>query len=105
MGSLLVDVLSQLAESDYPALILVDAQRATFERLQLLRRLKENQQLRQIPVVVFVSPSQQLLVKGYDHQANSVVLLPNRADLFDELMARLLHYWLRVVRLPQSMKK
>ena len=99
-GSSLVDVLDQSAAVDYPALILVDAQTKTFERLQLLRGLKASPQLRQIPVILFVSPSDPLLVEGYEYQANSVILLPPRYALFEELVGRLLHYWLGVVALP-----
>ena len=100
-GVLLVDVLSQSAESDYPVLILIDAQTKTLDGLRLLRGLKANPQLRQIPLILFVPSSDPLIIEGYAEQANSVILLPNQYPLFNEVIRRVLHYWLGVVALPR----
>lgn len=98
-GNYLVEVLNQSAEADYPVLILLDAHTKTVERMRLLRGLKESPALRQIPVVLFVPPGDPLLVKGYDCQANSVVVVPSGYAIPEEVIGRVLHYWLDVAAL------
>ena len=101
-GVLLIDVLNSSPVSDYPALILVDAQTKTLDCLRLLRGLKASPQLRQIPIILLVSSGDPLIIEGYDEQANSVILMPDRYDLLEELVERILHYWVGVVALPRQ---
>lgn len=99
-STLLVDLLTQSPEHDHPALIVLDARTATLERLHTLRRLKENPRLNRIPVVLLVLPTDQLVIDGYQQQANTVISMPKDYQFFEQTIERILHFWLRTVTLP-----
>ena len=99
-SALLVDSLTQSLEQDYPALIVLDARTATLERVHTLRRLKEDSNLKRIPVVLLVLPTDQLVIDGYQQQANTVISMPKEYQFFEQTIERILHFWLRTVTLP-----
>ena len=99
-SALLVDLLTQSPEQEHPTLIVLDARTATLERLHTLRRLKEDLHLNQIPIVLLVLPTDQLVIDGYQHQANTVISMPKDYQLFEQTIERILHFWLRTVTLP-----
>lgn len=101
-STFLPEILSQLPESEYPLLIILDARTQTTERLNTLQRLKSDSQLSRIPVVLLVLPTEQLVINGYQKQANSVVSMPIGSQLFENTIERICQFWLHIVRLPGS---
>ena len=99
-GTHLPDMLKQLPEREYPALILLDAQTKTREQLHTLRHLKEDRLLSRIPVVLLISPTDQLINDGYQQQANSVVPVSIEHELFRQTMERICQFWLTFAMLP-----
>ncbi|MVM28692.1 LytTR family transcriptional regulator [Spirosoma sp. HMF4905] len=98
----LIELLKQLPEHEYPLLILLDARTQTAERLNTLQRLKEDSELSRIPVVLLVLPTEQLVINGYQRQANSVVSMPIGSPLFGHTIERICQFWLHIVSLPGS---
>ena len=103
-STLLPDLLQQLPEQEYPTLLLLDASTTTLERLHTLRRLKEDNRFSHIPVILLVSPTDQLVINGYQQQANSVVTMPTEYILFEQMIERICQFWLRIVALPGAGK-
>ncbi|GAB4054317.1 LytTR family transcriptional regulator DNA-binding domain-containing protein [Spirosoma litoris] len=99
-STILLEMLKQLPEQDFPTLILIDAQTKTLERLYTLRRLKKDSRLSSIPVILLVSPTDQLIIDGYHYQANSVISIPIQYMPFELMIERICQFWLRIVSLP-----
>lgn len=97
---LLPDLLLQLTGQEHPTLILLDASTKTQERLYTLRHLKENSRLSSIPVILLVSPADRLILEGYQHQANSVIVMPTEYKPFKQMIERVCQFWLHIVALP-----
>ncbi len=85
-----------------PALVLLDLKLPKIDGLEVLRRMRENELTRRIPVVVLTSSKQQEdIVASYDRGANSYVRKPvNFADFF-EAVAQLEIYWLALNQPPE----
>ncbi|GAB4018076.1 response regulator transcription factor [Spirosoma koreense] len=101
-SSALPELLRQLPKSDYPALLLLDATTATRERLNTLQKLKEDKAFGTIPVILLVLPTDQLVIDGYQQQANSVVAMPPEPIRFEQMIDRICRFWLQVVTLPRA---
>jgi CheY-like chemotaxis protein len=99
-STILLEMLKQLPEHEYPTLILMDARTKTLERLYMLSHLKEDSRLSRIPVILLVSPTDQLIIDGYQHQANSVISMPAEYRLFKQMIERICQFWLQIVTLP-----
>lgn len=99
-STILLEMLKQLPEQDFPTLILIDAQTKTRERLYTLSRLKEDSRLSRIPVILLVSPTDQLIIDGYHYQANSVISMPVEYLPFKLMIERICQFWLHIVALP-----
>ena len=99
-STILLKMLKQLPEQDYPTLILIDAQTKTLERLYTLSNLKDDSRLSRIPVILLVSPTDQLVVDGYQYQANSVISMPAEYMPFKLMIERICQFWLHIVTLP-----
>ncbi|MEZ0486597.1 response regulator transcription factor [Fibrella aquatica] len=92
--------LMVLAETDRPALLLIDLRQATPARLTLLRELKETPRLRRLPVVLLIAPNAGVTKSGYALQANSVVVVPDDNSEFVEILEKVCRYWLTMASLP-----
>ena len=104
-GTHLPDLLMQVPEEDYPALLLLDARTTTLERLQTLERLKQHPQLCRLPVILLVSPVDRFVTDGYRRQANSVISLQDGYTSFAQTIERICQFWLQTAVLPDADKK
>lgn len=95
-------MLEMLSETELPTLLLLDARTATRERLSTLHQLKASAKLRSIPVILFVLPTDQAVIDGYMHQANSVISAASGHGLSDDILERICQFWLHMVRLPTA---
>ena len=98
-GAFLSQLLA-IAETDRPALILIDLRQSTPSRLTLLRDLKETPRLRRLPVVLLIAPGNGVVKSGYALHANSVVVTPDDNNEFVDVMERVCRYWLTMASLP-----
>jgi two-component system response regulator len=71
--------------------------------LQVLEELKQDPQLRQIPVVMMtISRDDQIILKAYDLQVNCYVVKPVDLDQFLGVVKSIEHFWFSVVKLPSA---
>ncbi len=82
-------------KADLPALVLLDLKLPKIDGLEVLKRMRENEATRRIPVVVLTSSKQQEdIVASYDRGANSYVRKPVNFSDFFEAVSQLEVYWL-----------
>ena len=81
--------------SDMPQLVLLDLKLPKVDGLQVLRRMREDERTRRLPVVVFTSSSEEEdLISSYNLGANSYVRKPVNFEQFLEAARQLGLYWL-----------
>ena len=81
--------------SNMPALILLDLKLPRLDGLQVLKRVREDERTRRIPVVVLTSSREdQDLIASYNLGANSYIRKPVEFDKFVEAAGLLGMYWL-----------
>lgn len=78
-----------------PGLILLDLRIPKVDGLEVLRTIKEDNDLSQIPVVILTtSAAESDIARAYDCHANSYLVKPVDFTQFVELMEVLGYYWL-----------
>ena len=84
-----------------PAVILVDLKVPKVDGLEVLRRIKSDERLQSIPVVILTSSREERdLVEGYRLGVNAYVVKPIHLDEFVEAVSRLGVFWALVNELP-----
>lgn len=85
-----------------PKVILLDLKLPKVDGLELLKRLKGNEESRTIPVVVLTSShEEQDIVRSYQLGVNSYIVKPVNFDNFSEAVAQLGCYWLLLNQPPE----
>lgn len=86
-----------------PQLILLDLKMPKMDGIEVLRRLRQDDRTRLLPVVVLTSSDEKEdIVKIYNLGANSYIRKPVDFDEFTEAVRQLGVYWLRLNMLPPS---
>jgi two-component system response regulator len=89
--------------SPRPNLILLDLRLPKVDGLEVLQRLKEDEELRRIPTVVLTtSAAESDMVKAYSNGAGSYLVKPVDFGKFTQLMDALGFYWLAWNRFPHE---
>lgn len=84
-----------------PDLILLDLSMPKKSGLQALAEIKASPALRQIPIVVLTTSSQEEeIARSYDLGASSFVTKPPRFETLVEVMESIDRYWFKTVELP-----
>ncbi len=84
-----------------PDLILLDLNLPRKDGREVLQELKEDPQLRQIPVVVLTtSRAEQDILRSYKSHANCYITKPVDFNQFMEVVGSIEDFWLTVVKLP-----
>ncbi|MFZ3286725.1 MAG: response regulator [Telluria sp.] len=87
--------------ANLPRLVLLDLKLPKVGGLEVLRRMKGDQQLRVVPVVVLTTSSQERdIVESYRAGANSYITKPVDFDEFTGMVDTLMRYWLLLNKLP-----
>ena len=90
------------ATSPRPHLILLDLRLPRVDGLEVLKAIKESEDLRQIPVVVLTtSEAERDVARAYQYHANSYLVKPVGYEDFGDLMNDLGFYWLSWNTHPQ----
>lgn len=88
-------------DSRIPDLILLDLNMPRVDGYEALKRIKSNDRLRRIPIVVLsTSDSEADIQQTYDEGVNSFITKPTGFDELVEMAGRLKKYWLELVKLP-----
>lgn len=91
----------EYANAPRPDLILLDLNLPRKNGREVLVTLKENTNLRRIPVVVLtISKAEEDILKAYDHHVNCYVTKPIDLDQFLSVAKFIRDFWLTVVTLP-----
>ena len=81
--------------SPRPDVILLDLRLPRVDGLEVLRRIKENPELKPIPVIVLTtSEAERDVTRAYDNYVNSYLVKPVGFEEFSKLMNDLGFYWL-----------
>ena len=84
-----------------PDLVLLDLNLPTIDGREVLRRIKTDDDLKTIPVVILTtSEAEQDVLKAYEYHANCYVRKPVDLARFLEIIAVIENFWLSVVKLP-----
>ena len=88
-------------ETERPGLILLDLNLPRKDGRQVLAEVKEDSELRSIPVVVLTtSKAEEDVLRSYDLHANAYVTKPVDFDRFIEVVRQIDDFFVTVVKLP-----
>ena len=86
-----------------PDLILLDLNMPRIDGYEALKRIKSDEGLRRIPIVVLsTSDSESDIQRTYDQGVNSFITKPSGFGELVEMAGRLKKYWLELVKLPSG---
>ena len=92
---------ADLEARDMPQLILLDLKLPKLDGLEVLKRIREREETRFIPIVVLTtSNEQQDIMKSYEDGANSYIRKPVDFDQFVDSVRQLGMYWLMLNEAP-----
>lgn len=84
-----------------PDLILLDLNLPQKSGMEVLEEIKNDPNLRQIPVVIMTSSqAEQDIVKSYELQANCFIPKPVDFERFIDIIRNIECFWLEIVKLP-----
>ncbi len=84
-----------------PGLILLDLNMPRKSGIEALQEIKADQELRQIPVVIFTtSKAEEDIIRTYSLGVNSFISKPVSFQAFTEVIQTLTKYWFEIVELP-----
>ena len=93
----------EYADVDRPDLILLDLNLPKKDGREVLAELKEDPDLKVIPVVVLTTSAAEADVeRSYEMHANSYVIKPIGIDAFLDAVRGIEDFWLALVRLPDG---
>jgi len=86
---------ADIEEYPHPDVILLDLRLPKVDGLEVLRILKEDDDLRVIPVVILTtSNAERDIIQAYNRHANSYLVKPVDYEKFRQLMKDLSTYWM-----------
>lgn len=78
----------------FPVVVLLDLKLPEIDGMEVLRRIRENEQTRCLPVVIFTtSDNEQEIIQAYELGANSYVQKPGSLSALNQTIADIGRYW------------
>jgi chemotaxis family two-component system response regulator Rcp1 len=94
------------ASSPRPDLVLLDLNLPKKDGRQVLAEIKEDPDLKRIPVVIITSSkAEEDVLKSYNLHANCYVTKPLDLDQFITVVQSIEQFWLTIVKLPNGQEK
>ena len=91
----------EYADAPRPGLILLDLNLPRVDGREVLARIKDDEVLRRIPVVVLTtSEAEEDILRSYDLHANAYVTKPVDFEAFVKVVRQVDDFYINVVRLP-----
>ncbi len=91
----------EYAEAPRPDLILLDLNMPRMDGRETLAKIKQDERLRSIPVVILTtSDSDRDVLQSYDLQASCYITKPVDLDQFINVVRAIKDFWFTVVKLP-----
>jgi len=85
-----------------PKLVMLDIKMPKVDGIEVLRRLKANEETRTVPVVVMTSSNEERdVVESYRLGVNSYIVKPVQFEAFLETVAKIGLYWVITNRVPK----
>lgn len=95
----------RFAESTRPDLILLDLNLPKKNGFEVLREVKEDDELRRIPVAVLTtSKAEEDILRSYNLHANCFISKPIDFDQFTKVVKSIEDFWFTIVKLPDGEK-
>ena len=89
--------------SPVPDLILLDLNLPKMDGREVLKEIKNNENLKKIPVIVLTtSKAEEDILKSYNLHANCYITKPVELDDFIKVAKSIENFWLSVVKLPHK---
>jgi CheY-like chemotaxis protein len=105
-GVVAMDILRRkepYADAARPDLILLDLQLPRKNGREVLMEVKEDRDLKRIPVVIMTTSSAEMdIFESYNLHANCYLTKPVELDEFIEVVRKIEDFWLTVVKLPAA---
>ncbi|KYG82249.1 response regulator [Roseivirga echinicomitans] len=98
------EALQYLTKEDtiLPDLILLDINMPVMDGLEALEKIKANDSIKQIPVIMLTTSSRKEdIIKSYKAHSNSYIIKPNDITGLDKVAEVIRDYWQNTVRLPK----
>jgi two-component system response regulator len=88
-------------EKQFPRFILLDLNMPKKDGREVLKELKQNPELKKIPVVIFsTTNNEQEMRRCYELGANSYITKPNSFESLLKTVAALRSYWMHTTSIP-----
>lgn len=86
-----------------PDLVLLDLNLPNLDGRQVLKRIRADDNLRSIPVIILTTSSaEEDILRSYELGCNSFITKPVQVDSFINVVRRLGNYWFELVTLPRE---
>ena len=89
-------------DAETPDLILLDINLPKMDGIEVLAKIKSNEGLRVIPVVMLTtSDSEKDIFQSYQSHANCYITKPVNFENFMEVIQTIKNFWINIVQLPK----
>lgn len=96
-------IKSHTTINKYPRFILLDLNMPKMDGREVLKNIKNHDEFKKIPVIIFSTTKSQLEVKRcYDLGANTYIVKPVNFDLLVETVQQIRTYWLETATLADA---
>ena len=94
---------SHLIDQPLPGLILLDLNMPVMDGREVLRKIKQHEKFRSIPIIVLTtSKAEADIARTYDMGVNSFIMKPVSFDNLVEMIKSVTDYWFHLVSLPKK---
>lgn len=92
-------------DKDTPDIILLDLNMPRKSGFEVLTEMKEDHQLKHIPVIVMtISKTEEDVLKSYNLHANAYIVKPVEFNQFMDAVRSIKDFWLTIVKLPPKVR-